>query len=161
MRKNHCAICPDVLKKLNASIMDSKIWIAIPCGDLHRSVFEVSRRHEKFVVNLKRHTCTCRIWDISGIPCKHAIAAVDNIGGKHEDFVSEYFKKENFLKTYGRAIKRSRILQQTGYVEANEVLEIKDIAMASCVMMNKGKHIVGLVSTLDTILNIQCAATKT
>nr|KAJ0189519.1 hypothetical protein LSAT_V11C800422950 [Lactuca sativa] len=31
---------------------------------------------EQYVVNLKERSCTCRKWDITGIPCQHAIAAM-------------------------------------------------------------------------------------
>ena len=31
---------------------------------------------DQYVVNLKDRSCTCRNWDITGIPCKHAIAAM-------------------------------------------------------------------------------------
>ncbi|KAL4573287.1 hypothetical protein LXL04_020087 [Taraxacum kok-saghyz] len=31
---------------------------------------------DQYVVNLKDRTCTCSNWDITGIPCKHAIAAM-------------------------------------------------------------------------------------
>jgi hypothetical protein len=46
------------------------------CGD---SVTEVSVKGGsgfKCVLNLEARTCTCRKWQVSGIPCKHAIVFI-------------------------------------------------------------------------------------
>ncbi|GJX48163.1 mutator type transposase [Tanacetum coccineum] len=41
---------------------------------------------DQCVVNLTQKTCSCRKWEISGIPCKHVIAAIhdmaDNVNGR-------------------------------------------------------------------------------
>ncbi|KAI3505230.1 hypothetical protein L1887_27221 [Cichorium endivia] len=31
---------------------------------------------DQFVVNLNERTCTCRYWEITGLPCKHAVCAI-------------------------------------------------------------------------------------
>ena len=55
----------------------------------------------RFVVNLIQRTCTCRAWQGSGIPCKHAIAYITSIPGAHlEDYVDEYYSVENFRVAY-------------------------------------------------------------
>lgn len=28
------------------------------------------------MVNLNERTCTCRYWEITGLPCKHAVCAI-------------------------------------------------------------------------------------
>jgi len=30
------------------------------------------------VVDMKKRSCACRKWDITGMPCKHAVAAIWN-----------------------------------------------------------------------------------
>ncbi|PWA46523.1 hypothetical protein CTI12_AA507900 [Artemisia annua] len=37
--------------------------------------FKVRKLNEGYGANLETHTCTCRLWDLTGIPCIHAIAA--------------------------------------------------------------------------------------
>lgn len=52
----------------------------------------------RFVVNLDERTCSCRAWQVSGIPCKHAIAFITSISReKLEDHVDHYFSIEKFM----------------------------------------------------------------
>ncbi|XP_024164163.1 uncharacterized protein LOC112171170 [Rosa chinensis] len=41
----------------------------------------------RYVVDLTRRTCACRRWDLTGIPCKHAISAIHFMRQNPEDFV--------------------------------------------------------------------------
>lgn len=43
------------------------------------------------VVHLDKRSCSCRRWDLCGIPCAHAIAAIYSKGWSPEDFVDEYY----------------------------------------------------------------------
>jgi len=59
----------------------------------------------RFVVNLVEKTCTCRAWQGSGIPCKHAIAYITYISGVHlEDYVDQYYSVETFKVAYEGSI---------------------------------------------------------
>lgn len=56
------------------------------------------------VVDLAARTCTCRRWNISGIPCQHAIAAIYT---KEQDpalYVDDYYSQEKYLLAYGHII---------------------------------------------------------
>ncbi|CAO2187614.1 unnamed protein product, partial [Urochloa humidicola] len=45
--------------------------------------------------------CSCRAWQISGKPCKHALAWIlSNRGMRIEDFVHEYYSVHKFRATY-------------------------------------------------------------
>lgn len=56
--------------------------------------FQVQQEHRRvFVVNLNAHTCGCRSWDISGIPCQYACSAVNRFHGNPADYVDDYSKK--------------------------------------------------------------------
>lgn len=55
----------------------------------------------RFVVSLKDRTCSCRGWQGSDIPCKHAIAYITSIPGeKLENHVDEYFSVNKFSAAY-------------------------------------------------------------
>ena len=41
----------------------------------HRWIYEVYDRRKKHIVKFRESTCTCRKWQLSGLPCGHAIAA--------------------------------------------------------------------------------------
>ncbi|KAL6508341.1 hypothetical protein OROHE_021883 [Orobanche hederae] len=51
-------------------------------------------------------------------------------------------------------------LVKTGVPSRAEIIDAANGRRASCVMLNKGKHIVQAVSTLDTLLNSQCSKAK-
>ncbi|CAL2272722.1 unnamed protein product [Prunus armeniaca] len=39
-------------------------------------------------------------WDLSGLPCLHACAAVSRFHGNPEDYVHDFYKKDAYLRTY-------------------------------------------------------------
>ncbi|XP_052295177.1 uncharacterized protein LOC127901745 [Citrus sinensis] len=40
------------------------------------------------------------MWQVSGMPCKHAVAAILHKGGQPENYVHHYLTKESFMMTY-------------------------------------------------------------
>ncbi|XP_021722374.1 uncharacterized protein LOC110689850 [Chenopodium quinoa] len=54
----------------------------------------------KYVVNLAQRTCTCNAWQVSGIPCKHAIVAIWKKVDEPEEYTSEYFRKSTYANAY-------------------------------------------------------------
>ncbi|GJZ36916.1 mutator type transposase [Tanacetum coccineum] len=65
---------------------------------------------DQCVVNLNQKTCSCRKWEISGIPCKHAIAAIHDMAdngmdvGTPEDWVHESYKLQTWMNVYAHKI---------------------------------------------------------
>ncbi|CAL9003283.1 unnamed protein product [Prunus brigantina] len=54
----------------------------------------------EFAVNLRANTCSCRRWDLCGIPCPHAISAIFHRNEDIKDYVDKLYKKDAYLKTY-------------------------------------------------------------
>ncbi|PNX89230.1 sucrose-phosphate synthase-like protein, partial [Trifolium pratense] len=46
---------------------------------------------DQYVVNLVEKTCACRRWELSGIPCVHAISCLWFNNTKPEDFVAHWY----------------------------------------------------------------------
>ncbi|KAK9217884.1 hypothetical protein WN943_006514 [Citrus x changshan-huyou] len=61
-------------------------------------------RRQLMVRMLKKYqldgTCECGMWQVSGVPCKHAVAAILHKGGQPENYVHHYLTKESFMMTY-------------------------------------------------------------
>ncbi|XP_024010647.1 uncharacterized protein LOC112086105 [Eutrema salsugineum] len=51
-------------------------------------------------VNLEHWTCTCRKWQITGIPCEHAYEVIIKRGLETQDYVCKWFKTEMWRKLY-------------------------------------------------------------
>ena len=68
-------------------------------------LWEVSSRPDRqYAVNLINRTCGCRRWDMTGIPCSHAISAIYKSYQHPEDFVHDFFKKDMYKEAYGPVI---------------------------------------------------------
>ncbi|XP_074293490.1 uncharacterized protein LOC141620547 [Silene latifolia] len=51
--------------------------------------FEVMYMSKEYVVDLPTQTFTCGHWQLAGLPCQHAIAAINNQRANYKDFVHE------------------------------------------------------------------------
>ncbi|KAH9605561.1 hypothetical protein KSS87_018864 [Heliosperma pusillum] len=67
-------------------------------------MFQVIDGIDTLTVNLEARTCTCRKWDLTGIPCFHVVAVIFSVHGHAEDYVSDYYKREAYLRSYNLGI---------------------------------------------------------
>lgn len=67
------------------------------------TVFEV-RGNAVFVVNIGNWECTCRRWQLSGLPCMHAIAVFNRLGRCFYDYCPKFFRIESYHLTYSGII---------------------------------------------------------
>ncbi|XP_038680892.1 uncharacterized protein LOC119981819 [Tripterygium wilfordii] len=98
-------LVPTVHDRIEKLQNRSRKWEAIWSGDVAHSLFEVTCRPERYVVHIGDRTCTCRVWDLTGIPCCHAIAALRYVGLPVEEYVSHYFYKDTYLRGYGHIVR--------------------------------------------------------
>lgn len=56
------------------------------------------------VEDLKWRSCTCRLWQLNGVPCVHVAAVLFlKLNGNYE-YVDPYFYAEAYRSTYGHVI---------------------------------------------------------
>ncbi|OVA13523.1 Phox/Bem1p [Macleaya cordata] len=67
------------------------------------STFDV-RGDAVYSVDIDRWDCTCKEWQIMGLPCCHAIAVFECIGRNPYDYCSRYFTTESYRVTYSESI---------------------------------------------------------
>ncbi|KAJ9538480.1 LOW QUALITY PROTEIN: hypothetical protein OSB04_031213 [Centaurea solstitialis] len=90
-------ICPSIKKKLDIAKDQQRFWSVIPGG---LSMFEVRLGNDAFIVDEDKKTCTCRMWQLSGLPCHHAVAALFYIHKHPEDYVPSWFWKDMYKVAY-------------------------------------------------------------
>ncbi|CAI9292586.1 unnamed protein product [Lactuca saligna] len=95
-------ICPSIRKRIEKMKEEQRYWDVIPSGE---EEYEVKLAHEVYVVHLESKTCGCRAWQLSGIPCVHAIAAILYLNGNAEDYVAVWFKTSMFGSCYRYPVK--------------------------------------------------------
>ncbi|XP_068319782.1 uncharacterized protein [Pyrus communis] len=95
-------LCPKIKKKLEDAKMESGRCIT------QWSVgtkFQVDAKGgDQYVVDLTKLTCSCRRYDLTGIPCNHTIATINYKREKLEDYVDICYSKVMYLEIYGHLI---------------------------------------------------------
>ncbi|WVZ06649.1 hypothetical protein V8G54_019995 [Vigna mungo] len=90
-------------KRLDKEIEKSGNWIPTWAG---AEKFEVTHDFtmDKFIVDLSNKSCSCYSWDLIGIPCRHAIVAINYKVQNPEDYVHVYYKKLAYVTCYAPEI---------------------------------------------------------
>ena len=66
---------------------------------------EVRNGDEAFCVNLQNKVCSCRMWELSGVPCVHAVVGYLHIGKEVDEGVSFWYSQEAWFNAYQFSIK--------------------------------------------------------
>ncbi|KAL3498461.1 hypothetical protein ACH5RR_041193 [Cinchona calisaya] len=94
-------ICPRIHDRLEEIKQRSFDYEAILSGN---GIWEVTYYNKHFVVNLYGRSCTCKEWDLTGIPCEHACAAIMHNGKEVADYVHPFYTIELYKRTYKHVI---------------------------------------------------------
>ncbi|XP_010678151.3 uncharacterized protein LOC104893714 [Beta vulgaris subsp. vulgaris] len=97
--KKEMLLCPRIQQQIEKHKIDARGWNAFWDGGFSYGVREGATQ-TKYVVNLEARTCSCNAWQISGIPCKHAVVAIWNKVDQPEHYVNPFFTKSVYLKAY-------------------------------------------------------------
>ncbi|GAU09980.1 hypothetical protein TSUD_391720 [Trifolium subterraneum] len=97
------AMMPKPKKRLDWEIEKSGNWFPTWAGGLK---FEVTHFHfvDKFVVDLGKRSCSCNFWELVGIPCRHAVAAITMKGEDPITYVHRYYSKMCYKDCYDQII---------------------------------------------------------
>ncbi|XP_071699011.1 uncharacterized protein [Rutidosis leptorrhynchoides] len=87
-----------VMERMNVMRMVAEFWIG-------GSEFEVRHKNEAFKVNEETRTCSCRMWQLSGIPCPHACSVIFALNKSPEDYIPAYFRKDMYMRAYTTYLK--------------------------------------------------------
>ncbi|TXG61429.1 hypothetical protein EZV62_012792 [Acer yangbiense] len=96
-------IPPTVNKKIVENSADSRILQLIHAGE---GKYELMGLNRPYTANLQEKTCECGAWQISGVPCSHALAGIRHfygMGGINEgitQFIHPSLSKSAFLRSY-------------------------------------------------------------
>nr|XP_028959440.1 uncharacterized protein LOC108169768 [Malus domestica] len=100
--KWHRRVGPKIVKILEKIAQESGSCIAQNAGG---GKFQVTHMYgAQYAVDLNRHSCSCRKWDLCGIPCCHAMAAITRQQRSPIDYVNPAYKREAYDKAYGNFI---------------------------------------------------------
>jgi len=95
-------ICPVILKKLEKAKDLCRQWHASRGGN---GMYSVTYGSVGFVVDMVGKTCTCNAWELSGIPCHHALAVMREENMDPIQFVHKCYNTSMLRKTYAHTLK--------------------------------------------------------
>ncbi|GKA13491.1 zinc finger, PMZ-type containing protein [Tanacetum coccineum] len=97
------------MNKLAFSLEDTIIpsirkreWVVYPSGFQE---LEVRKGDQSYAVSLQHKVCQCRLWELSGIPCVHVVAAYMHVGTDLDAGVSHWYSREAWFNAYQFSIK--------------------------------------------------------
>ncbi|KAJ8771837.1 hypothetical protein K2173_027014 [Erythroxylum novogranatense] len=85
------------------------------------STFEV-RGESLEVVDVDRWDCSCKGWQLTGLPCCHAIAVIGCIGRSPYEFCSRYFTSESYRLTYSQSVHSVPIVERQVQNDSSDVV---------------------------------------
>ena len=94
--------CPKIRKMMKDNIDKATYCVPYKSNDVS---FEVACPYgEKWAVNIEDRTCSCRKWDLTGIPCAHAISALWIAMKDPMQYIDDCYSVETYLKCYDPCI---------------------------------------------------------
>jgi len=97
-------ILPHIIKKLNEKTRELNLEVS-ECSEEVAEITLLGGKGFRFVVNLVERTCSCRQWQVSGIPCKHSLAFITALPNAPIDkYVDFYYSIEKFRVAYSALI---------------------------------------------------------
>ncbi|KAK8715718.1 hypothetical protein V6N13_043046 [Hibiscus sabdariffa] len=92
---------PLVKKKFDQSKKDDIEWQLVWNGE---NGCELKKGRKQYIMNIHERICSCRSWQITGLPCPHACCAIWHMGGDPDDYLDQYYHKQTYLKVYAYAL---------------------------------------------------------
>ncbi|KAK5772415.1 hypothetical protein PVK06_048703 [Gossypium arboreum] len=95
-------LCPRIQKKLFEIVSQSNnIWPVYARNEKYEVDCGLGNKH---VVDLLNSSCSCRKWDLSGIPCKHAVSCMQLLAVSPETYVNTCYTVTTQLNIYSHLI---------------------------------------------------------
>ena len=93
-------ICPKIRQKVRKNTDFAANCAAIPAPVKGMGVFEVMSNQKHYIVELRKRSCSCRRWQLTGIPCCHAISSLRHERVRTALMVASCYKLTTFVQAY-------------------------------------------------------------
>ncbi|XP_062021152.1 uncharacterized protein LOC133737652 [Rosa rugosa] len=95
---------PRIRKILEKVAERSSCYRAYHSGEFEFQITGGGEKGSKHAVDQRLHICTCRRWQISGIPCVHAICAIRSKKADPALFCDDYLMPSTYMESYNPII---------------------------------------------------------
>lgn len=94
-------LAPSAEKRMIEAISHASTYQVLRSDEVE---FEVISSERSDIVNIGNHSCSCRDWQLYGIPCSHAVAALISCRKDVYAFTESCFMMDSYRETYSRDI---------------------------------------------------------
>ncbi|KAH6778353.1 hypothetical protein C2S52_006118 [Perilla frutescens var. hirtella] len=91
----------ETVSKLVVEVEKSRSYIVVSTSS---SIFKVNDGKRTFLVDLRRRSCQCRMFELDLMPCAHAAAAIMQNGESIHDYIYLYYKTDAWRETYAGSV---------------------------------------------------------
>lgn len=93
-------IAPRISQTLEESYEEQRNCECRWNGEDSQTGFEVIHYGISHAVDLGKRTCSCRSWDLTGVPCAHAMSAILYMRHQPENYIAHWYTRITCEKTY-------------------------------------------------------------
>ncbi|XP_010414237.1 PREDICTED: uncharacterized protein LOC104700419 [Camelina sativa] len=94
-------LVPSAERHVLEAIEESRLYLVHKANEAQ---FEVTTSEAKYIVDIRCRSCFCRGWELHGLPCSHAVAALLFCRQNVYRFTESYFTVANYRRTYAETI---------------------------------------------------------
>ncbi|XP_044416995.1 uncharacterized protein [Triticum aestivum] len=94
-------ICPKIVDKMRKNEDYASDCFTYPSG---QRVYEVKSKDNTYEVKMNEKTCDCRRWQLTAIPCSHAISCMRKERIKPETQIASFYTRERYMKAYENTV---------------------------------------------------------
>ncbi|XP_060217257.1 uncharacterized protein LOC132644676 [Lycium barbarum] len=87
---------------LREFVLEENAKLSMQCNIEFNGVagFEIREGLYQYTVDISRRQCSCRVWQLKGIPCAHALAAIQFKRYDPLGYIDHCYSKETYMRTY-------------------------------------------------------------
>ncbi|KAJ1413815.1 Zinc finger, PMZ-type [Sesbania bispinosa] len=94
-------LVPSAEKKILEAIADAHCYQVLRANEVE---FEIVSTERTNIVDIRSRECSCRRWQLYGLPCAHAAAALISCGHNAHMFAEPCFTVQSYRMTYSQVI---------------------------------------------------------
>ncbi|KAJ4955572.1 hypothetical protein NE237_012355 [Protea cynaroides] len=94
-------LVPSAEKRILEAIADARCYQVLRANDVE---FEIVSTERTNIVDIRSRLCSCRRWQIYGLPCAHAVAALISCGQNAHLFAEHCFTVASYREAYSQTI---------------------------------------------------------
>ncbi|KAF9604910.1 hypothetical protein IFM89_011192 [Coptis chinensis] len=129
------------LQQIYGDYEESYNMIPVLCSDDH--LFVVKNYHgDRWVVNIVDHTCECRVWQMTGIVCVHAVRVLLPKRVEWVEYCSSYFWVSEYKLAYTSNVKPMKDVKDWPKPDPTEHVKPPPLVRGESTVMDREKKIV-------------------